>query len=103
MPAATALDILKKKTVKAQTTTTKRTTINPDQQWSWHNLVDSTYDTLRNDNTCLCKKSGKNSGEVLLHFIIRLDERCLLDYSTGHFRISGSATKKKHEKNVLAK
>ena len=58
---------------------------------------------LRENITGLCKKSGKIFGEILPHFIIGLDEACLVADATGHCRIHESDTKKRHEKIFLAK
>jgi hypothetical protein len=49
-------------------------------------------------NTGLCKWSGKSFSEVMGHFIVGLDEMCLMSDAHGHLRVFGSANKKKHEK-----
>ncbi len=49
--------------------------------------------------TGLCQKSGKTFGEVMSHFIVGLDEMCIIsDFNGNDALIIGSADKKKHEK-----
>ena len=96
VPEAAAQVILKNNMVKAQTTNSKSTEINTSHQRRWHNIVDGMYDMLRNENTGLCNNICKTFGDVLPHFIIGLDEACLMTDANGHCRIYGYATKKKH-------
>ena len=91
---------MKKGLVKAQATTTERTAINIAQQWHWHTLVDQVYDKMRMENTGICNRSGKTYGELMPHFIVGLDEACLMADAHGDCKIIGSADRKKHEKMV---
>ena len=61
-------------------------------------MVDKLYDQLRTLNTGKCNKSGQTFGELIGHFIIGLDEMCLMSDTHGNLRIIGAAEKKKHEK-----
>ena len=96
LPVNHARGILKKKPVKPQATTSDRTNINAAQQWRFHTLVDRVFDELRDANLGKCNKSGKTFGEVFQHFVIGLDETCIM--SDGHtMQIIGSRDKAKHE------
>lgn len=90
--------ILKSNLQKPQSTTSDRTNINIAQQYRWHRLIDTEYNNLRTQNTGLCKLSGKSFGEVMDHFIIGLDEMCLMSEENGNASIIGCADKKKHER-----
>lgn len=98
LPLNNALGVLKHTTQKVQATTTDRTNINIPQQYCWHKLVDEVYNYLRTINTGLCQKSGKTFGEVMPHFLIGLDEMCLMSDSHGDLRVVDSADKKRQEK-----
>jgi len=89
-----ALGVLKRTAQKVQATTTGRTNINIPQQYCWHKLVDEVYNYLRTINTGLCQKSGKTFSEVMPHFLIGLDEMCLMSNSHGDLRVVDSADKK---------
>jgi hypothetical protein len=90
--------ILKATLQMPQATISDQTNINIAQQYQWHRLVDAEYDNLRTINIGLCKKSGKTFGEVMSHFIVGLDEMCIMSDFHGNGHIIGSADKKKHEK-----
>ena len=90
--------LLKKKVQKFQETTSDRIAISLPQQFRWHMAVDNAYKTLRETNLGLCKKSGKTFGEIMSHFIIGLDEMCIMSDAHGTLRVFGAADKKKHEK-----
>lgn len=98
LPLNHALGVLKRTTQKVQATTTDRTNINIPQQYRWHKVVDEVYNYLRTNNTGMCQKSGKTFGEVMPHFLIGLDEMCLMSDSHGDLRVVASADKKKQEK-----
>lgn len=98
LPINAAEGILKATLQKPQATTSDRTNINIAQQYRWHRIVDTEYDNLRLVNTGLCKKSGKTFGEVMGHFIIGLDEMCLMSDHNGNAHIIGSADKKSMRK-----
>ena len=98
LPESAAAGVLKAMTQKVQATTSDRTNISSAQQFCWHRLVDEEYDLLRTSNTGLCKQSGKTFGEVMGHFIVGLDEMCVMSDAHGDLRVFGSADKKKHEK-----
>ena len=98
MPENAATGLLKKTTQKVQATTSDRTNINLAQQYRWHRLVDHEYDRLRDLNKGRCKKSGKLFGEVMHHFIIGLDEMCLMSDQHGDLRVVAAAEKRNHEK-----
>ena len=46
-------------------------------------------------------KSGKKFGELMQHFVLGLDESCIMSYSGRNIIIIGATARKKHEK-VLA-
>jgi hypothetical protein len=82
--------------VKVQATTSDQTNIIAAQQWRWHKLIDQVYDELQDINFGKCKMSGKTFGEVFEHFMIGLDEMCIM--SDGHnMMVIGSRDKAKHE------
>ena len=85
------MTILKPMLQKPQATTSDRTNINIAQQYRWHRLVDAEYDNLRVVNIGLCKKSGKTFGEVMSHFIVGLDEMCIMSDFHGNALVFGSA------------
>ena len=60
--------------------------------------VDMLYRDLESKNTGLCKKSNKSFPWVMEHFIIGLDEMCLMSDAHGDLRVIAAADKKKHEK-----
>lgn len=60
--------------------------------------VDMLYRDLETKNTGLCKKSNKSFPWVMEHFIIGLDEMCLMSDAHGDLRVIAAADKKKHEK-----
>ena len=91
-------NVLKSKPQKVQATTSDRTNINVAQQYRWHTLVDSEYDRLRDLNTGRCKKSNLRFEQVLHHFIVGLDEMCLMSDAHGNLQVVAAADKKKHEK-----
>ena len=90
--------ILKLTLQMPQATTSDRTNINIAQQYRWHRLVDAEYDNLRMVDIGLCKKSGKTFGEVMSHFIVGLDEMCIMSDFHGNAHVFVSADKKKHAK-----
>jgi hypothetical protein len=53
---------------------------------------------LRETNIGLCKKSGKTFGEVMAHFIIGLDEMCIMSDAHGDCYVIAASDKKKHER-----
>ena len=59
-------DIIKKKLVSAQGTTTKRNCITVAQQYRWHTFIDKCFNILREKNTGICKCGcGKTFGELI--------------------------------------
>ena len=90
--------MLKKTVQKVQATTSDRIAISLPQQHRWHVAVDDQYKFLRETNVGLCTKSGKSFGEVMAHFIIGLDEMCIMSDAHGTLHVIGAAEKKKHEK-----
>jgi len=98
IPICSGKGIIKNKLQKVQATTSDRTNINTAQQYRWHRIVTEEYSFLRENNMGLCKKSGLSFGEVIGHFIIGLDEMCLMSDQHGGLHIIGAADKKKHEK-----
>ena len=98
IPEGHKAGILKKTVQKVQATTSDRIAISLPQQYRWHVAVDDQYKFLRETNIGLCKKSGKTFGEVMAHFIIGLDEMCIMSDAHGTLHVIGAAEKKKHEK-----
>ena len=98
LPVAHANGILKKSLQKVQCTTSDRIAISIPQQYRWHIAVDAEYDFLRENNRGLCAKTKKSFGELMEHFIVGLDEMCIMSDAHGTLRVIGSADKKKHEK-----
>ena len=97
LAAGSDLGIIKKRTQKLQATTADRTNINIPQQYRWHTLVESLYAEMRVKNTGVCRVTGKTFGELIPHFIVGLDEMCLLSDAHGDLRVIGAANKSKHE------
>ncbi len=98
LPVNSKASVLKKSTHKVQATTSNRTNINVAQLYRWHCAVDEVYDLMRTKNTGLCKLSGKSFGEIMPHFIINLDEMCLMSDCHGDLRVFAASEKKKQEK-----
>ena len=59
------------------------------------------FNKLRRKNGGLCKKTGNTFGELMQHFVLVLDEVCIMAYAGGNIKIIGAANRKKHE-NILA-
>ena len=49
----------------------------------------------------ICKKTGKTFGELMQHFVLILDEACIMADAGGNIKIIGAADRKKHE-NIFA-
>ncbi len=98
LPVNSAASVLKKSAQKVQATTSDRTNINVAQQYRWHRAVDEVYDLMRTKNTGLCKLSGKSFGELMPHFIIGLDEMCLMSDCHSDLHVFAVSDKKKQEK-----
>jgi hypothetical protein len=98
LPESAKAGVLKAMTQKVQATTSDCTNISLGQQFCWHRIVDEEYNLLRTSNTGLCRRSGKSFGEVMGHFIVGLNEMCLLSDVHGDLHVFRSADKKKHEK-----
>jgi hypothetical protein len=98
IPAGNDARILKKNLQRVQATTSHRVNLNIPQQFRWHTAVDNEFKFLREKNIGLCQKSGKTFGEVMAHFIIGLDEMCIMSDAHGTLTVIGSFDKKKHEK-----
>jgi hypothetical protein len=98
IPEGNNSQILKKNLQKVQATTSLRVNLNIPQQYCWHVAVDGDFKVLREKNIGLCKKSGKTFGEVMAHFIIGLDEMCIMSDAHGTLTVIGSFDKKKYEK-----
>ena len=81
-----------------QATTSDRTNINVAQQYRWHSLVDENYKQMREKNTGVCAVTGKTFREVIPHYVVGLDDMCLMGDAHGSCEIIGSMDKKKHEK-----
>ena len=56
--------------------------------------MDAEYDFLRENNRGLCAKTKKSFGELMEHFIVGLDEMCIMSDAHGTLRVIGSADKK---------
>lgn len=98
LPKCHEAGLLKKGVQKVQATTSDRVAISLPQQYRWHKAVDNAYKFLRETNIGICKKSGKSFGEVMSHFVIGLDEMCIMSDAHGSLHVIGAADKKKHEK-----
>ena len=91
-------DVIKSKAVKAQKTTSKRCQITVAQQLRWHKRFDEGIKFLREQNTGLCKLTGKQFGEVMKHFIVGGDESNFLADADGNLKIYAEKGRAKHEK-----
>ena len=98
LPVNSAALVLKKSARKVQATTSDRTSINVSQQYCWHRAVDEVCDLMRTKNTGLCKLLGKSFGELMPHFIIGLDEMCLMSDCHSDLPVFAASDKKKQEK-----
>jgi hypothetical protein len=68
------------------------------QQFRWFKNYEKALALLREKNTGVCNKTGKQFGEVIEHFILGADETCLIADADGDLRILGEAGNRKHEK-----
>ena len=93
-------DLLKQHKVKAQVTTTRRSTITAEQQYRWKKTYESALSYLRRLNTGLCRLTRKSFGELIHHFITGGDETCLQACEQGKVSVIGSTGRKKHEKKT---
>ena len=84
--------------MKAQTTTLKRSQCTVAQQYRWIQNYARAISFLRENNTGVCNKTGKQFGELIEHFIVGGDETCLIADADGDLKVIGKAGKKKHEK-----
>ena len=92
-------DLIKKRLVCAQGTTSKHSAVTVAQQFRWFNFIDSCYNTLRTKNTGFCKCGcNKTFGELIDFFVVGGDKTCIMAGKFGEVRIVGLKTTKKHEK-----
>ena len=91
---------IKRRHVKAQQTTSKRSQCTVAQQFRWFKNYKRAISFLQEKNTGICKKTGKQFGELIEHFILGADETCAIADADGDLRILGEHGKKKHEKNA---
>ena len=59
------------------------------------------FNDMRRKNGGICKKTGKTFIELMHHFVLGLDEACIMADAGGNIKIIGAADRKKHE-NILA-
>ena len=59
------------------------------------------FNDLRRKNGRLCKNTGKKFGELMQHFVLSIDESCIMADAGGNIKIIGAADRKNHEK-ILA-
>ena len=85
---------IKKKTVVAQRTTTKRSAIAVAQQFFWFMQYEEGLNFLREKNKRVCRKTGKHFGELIEHFVIGGDETNLIADADGDLKIIGDAGKR---------
>ena len=97
LPQGAAANVIKSTTQKAQATTADRTIINLPQQYCWHTLANALFSQLRETNTGLFRKTWKLFGELISHFIVGLDDMCLVSDAFGDLHVIGATNKKKHE------
>ncbi len=79
--------------VKAQKTTTKRCCINVAQQLRWHGLIESIW-----EEQVLLNLPAEQFMEVKAHFMLNLDETCMMA-SDGNLSVIADSSRKKQEKN----
>ena len=79
--------------VSAQKTSTKRSNMNTEQQLRWHLIVDHLFSELLRLNP------DEEYKPLSAHFVLNLDETCIMS-NEGNLRVIGSSLKKKHEKRV---
>jgi hypothetical protein len=89
---------LKGRLVVAQKTTSKRSMSSVAQQWRWYRNIQEALNLLRQKNTGVCRKTGKQFGEVMDFLVVGADEACLMSDTHGNFKIIRLADKKKHER-----
>jgi hypothetical protein len=85
--------------VKAQATTTKRSTITVSQLFCWFKIYGNALNELCKRNVGTCNQTGKTFGELSQHFVVGGDETCILSRA-GELMIVGSMDQKKHEKAI---
>ena len=98
LPKNAAKGVLKPNLVKAQGTTSDRTGISVASQYRWHYLVEEILRRANRVNTGTCPVTGKQYGQLQDHFIIGLDEMCIMADHGGNIKIIGAADVKKQEK-----
>ena len=86
LPKAYSYGKIKRKTLKAQATTTERTAITYRSQWRWYSFVTSMLNDLRRKNGGLCKNNGKTFGDLIQYFVLGLDEACIMEDAGGKFQ-----------------
>ena len=68
---------LKPNSVKVQNTVSRRSQCILVQQFRWYKTMDTTLDSVRNNNNRVCNKMGLLFGEVINHFRIRANKAYL--------------------------
>ena len=59
------------------------------------------FNELCRNNGGTCKNTGKTFGELMQHFVLGLDEACIMADTGGNIKIIGADDRKKDE-NILA-
>lgn len=79
---------IKSRPVKSQKTTVKRSQmITVKQQFRWFSNVEKAYKFLRENNTGVCRRTGKSFGELIDHFVVSADETCVQNDSQGELKV----------------
>jgi len=85
---------LKRRPVKAQKTTSKRSQCTMAQQFRWFKNYERITSFPRENNTGICNKTGKQFSELIEHFILDADETCMITDANDDLRILGEHGKK---------
>ena len=87
LPKSFAYGKIKKNTLKLQTTTTEWTSITYQSQWNWYEFFMSMFDNLWRKNGRICNNNGKTFGQFMQHFVLVLDEACIMADAGGNIRM----------------
>ena len=85
------------KSVIAQKTTSRPSQCKVSQQFRWRTTIDKAIAFLLERDIVICRVTGKSFGELIEHFMIGIDETCLIADYDGYMRIIGEFGKRKHE------
>ena len=93
-------ELIKRRAIKDQKTTTKQCTITITQQYHWHQMTDSLYSFFLKENEGLCMNTGKSFEWVMDSFIFGGEKTYIMDNAIVDLRVIENMDVKKHVNNV---